>query len=268
MSKKNSWENKASARERLKAERAREARRAKIRRQIVAGVGVLAVIAIAGGVAVAVNKANKPAKPVVTPAHTSGADGTTVIYGNASAKHTLHLYEDPRCPICAAFEQKDGALVVKGADAGQYKIQYTFGTFLDTNNGGTGSMHALSALGAALNISPKAFIEFHTALYSKANHPDETVDKFSDNSYLFKISNQVPALKDNAAFQKNVKDGRFDGWAQKMSASFNSSGVKGTPTAKLDGKLFTLAGNTFNSTQGIIPPAQLTAGLDKAFGLK
>jgi protein-disulfide isomerase len=265
MSKKNSWENKASARERLKAQREREAKRAKVRRQVLAAVGVVVVLGVAAGVAVAVSNSGSPAKPLVVPAHASGTDGTTVIYGNASAKHTLHLYEDPRCPICAAFEQQDGATVVKGADDGQYKIQYTFGTFLDGNNGGTGSMHALSALGAALNVSPQAFIQFHTALYSKANHPDETQDKFSDNSYLFKISNQVPALKDNAAFQKNVKDGKFDAWAKKMSDSFNSSGVQGTPTAKLDGKTFTVAGQSF-SGNGIIPVAQLTAEFDKVFG--
>ncbi|MBY8886151.1 DsbA family protein [Streptomyces sp. PTM05] len=268
MSKKNNWENKSSARERLKAERAREAKRAKVRRQVFAGVGVVAVLAIAAGVAVAVSSSGGgTSKPFVQPANTSGANGTTVIYGNASAKHTLHLYEDPRCPICSEFEQQDGQTYLKGADAGQYKIQYTFGTFLDNNDGGTGSMHALSALGAALNVSPQAFIQFHTALYSKANHPDETTDKFSDNSYLFKISNEVPALKNNATFQKNVKDGTYDAWAKKMSDSFNSSGVQGTPSAKLDGKDFTVAGNSFAPT-GIIPVSQLTQQLDKAFGTK
>ncbi len=267
MSKKNNWENKSSARERLKAERERQAKAAKLRRQVFAVAGVVVVLGVAAGVAVAVSKSGGPAKPVVVPANASGTNGTTVIYGNASAKHTLHLYEDARCPICAAFEEQDGASVVKGADAGQYKIQYTFGTFLDGNNGGTGSMHALSAMGAALNISPQAFIQFHTALYSKANHPQETQDKFSDNTYLFGVANQVPALKNNAAFQKAVKNGTYDGWAKKMSDSFNSSGVTGTPTAKLDGKNFPVAGNTFPGT-GIIPDAQFTAGLAKAFGTK
>jgi protein-disulfide isomerase len=266
MSKKNSWENKASARERLKAERAKQARQAKVRRQVFAGVGVIVVLGVAAGVAVAVTKANGPAKPAAIPAHSSGTNGTTVVYGKASAKHTLHLYEDPRCPICAAFEQTNGATVVKDADAGKYKIQYTFGTFIDNNDGGTGSMHALSAMGAALNISPQAFIQFHTALYTKANHPDETQDKFTDNSYLFKISNQVPALKNNAAFQKDVKDGKYNSWAKTMSDSFNSSGVTATPSAKLDGKAFDVAGNSFPNSGGIISPAQYAAAITKAFG--
>ncbi len=266
MSKKNNWENKSSARERLKAERERQAKTAKVRRQVFAVVGVVVVLGVAAGVAVAVSKAGGPAKPVVVPANASGTNGTTVTYG--SGKHTLHLYEDARCPICAAFEESNGATIVKDADAGKYKLQYTFGTFLDGNNGGSGSMHALSAMGAALNVSPKAFIQFHTALYSKANHPEEQQDKFSDNTYLFKISDQVPALKGNKAFQTAVKDGKFDGWAKKMSDSFNSSGVQGTPSAKLDGKEFVVAGNNFPATNGIISPDQFKAAVNKAFGLK
>ncbi|MDI5963603.1 thioredoxin domain-containing protein [Streptomyces sp. SL13] len=267
MSSRNAWDQKSSARDRLKAEREKEAKRAKARRQIFAVVGVVVVIGVVAGIAIGVTKATHkgPSKPLVVPANASGTNGTTVIYGSASAKHTLHLYEDPRCPICASFEQTDGAQIVKGADAGDYKIQYTFGTFLDGNLGGSGSMNALSALGAALDVSPKAFIEFHTALYSKANHPDEQTDKFKDDSYLFKISNEVPALKDNAAFQKNVKDGKYDSWASKMSASFTSSGVQGTPTAMVDGKKFAVTGFN-NPPEGVIPLAQFTPALDKAIG--
>ncbi len=255
MSKKNSWEKKSTARERLKAEREREAKRAKIRRQLLAITGVIVVIGAAAGITVAVtNASDKPAaKPIL------------LVYGNPSAKHTMHLYEDARCPVCAAFEQTDGAQIVKGADEGKYKIEYTFGTFIDNNDGGTGSMHALSAMDAAYHVSQKAFIEFHTALYSKANHPDETQDKFSDTSYLLNIADQVPALKNNAAFDQNVKNGTYDSWAQKMSDSFNSSGVTGTPTVKIDGKGFTVTGFN-NPPEGVMPLAQFTPALDKALG--
>lgn len=49
----------------------------------------------------------------------------------------------------------------------------------------------------------------------------------------------MDALKGNAAFQKNVKDGTFDSWAMKMSETFEKSGVRGTPTLKMDGKKLT-----------------------------
>jgi protein-disulfide isomerase len=269
MSTKNSWDNKSSARERLKAEREKQAKRDKVRRQLLVGGAIVAVLAVGAVVAVTVAKSGggSSSKPLVVPANASGTNGTTVVIGNPSAKHTLHMYEDPRCPICAAFEQQDGQTVLQGEQNGTYKLQYTFGTFLDAADGGHGSMHALSALGAALNVSPQAFIKFHTALYSAANHPDETVDKFSDNSYLFKISDQVPELKGNAAFQKAVENGTYDTWAQKMSDSFNSSGVQGTPTAVMDGKTVSVAGQSFPPS-GIISSTQLMTTINQQFGIK
>lgn len=50
-------------------------------------------------------------------------------------------------------------------------------------------------------------------------------------------------LKDNKAFQKDVNDGTYDNWAMKMSATFDKSGVKGTPTLKMDGKTLTSEGS-------------------------
>ncbi|MBV9025238.1 MAG: thioredoxin domain-containing protein [Streptomycetaceae bacterium] len=262
MSNKNSWENKSSARERLKEEREKQAKREKVRRQLIAVGSVVAALGIAAGVAVAVTHSGG-SKSLTVPASATGAQGTTVIYGNPNAKHTLHLYEDPRCPICAVFEQQDGQAVLAGANEGKYKIQYTFGTFLDGNLGGTGSMNALNAIGAALNVSPDAFIKFHTAIYSAKNHPDERTDKFSDNSYLLHIATEVPALKNNTAFQNAVKNGTYSGWARKMSDSFNSSGVQGTPTAQLDGKQLNVVTNT-----GLMPAAQLMQSIDQQIGAK
>lgn len=246
MSKRNSQTNKSAARERLRAERERQARKDRTRRQIVVGVSVVAVLAIAAGVGYGVMQLNKPdhwdeakdAKSVTAPKNTSGKDGTTVVVGKSTAKKTLELYEDSRCPICATFEQSVGETVHKDIDAGKYKVKYVGATFLD-NNGGEGSKNALSALGAALNVSPEAFLDYKYALYSTKYHPEETDDKFKDDSYLIKIADTVDALKGNAAFKKNVNDGTYDSWAMKMSGAFDKSGVKGTPTLKMDGKTLT-----------------------------
>ncbi|GHJ98320.1 DSBA oxidoreductase [Streptomyces sp. Y2F8-2] len=246
MSKRNSQAAKTAARERLRAERERQAKRDKIKRQLIVAGSVVAVLAVAGGVGYAVVQNNKPShweaaksEKLVAPANTSGANGTTVVIGKSSAKKTLVMYEDPRCPICAQFEQTVGSTVKKDVDEGKFKIQYVGASFIDTNTQGEGSKNALSAMGAALNVSPEAFLEYKTALYSAKWHPEETEDKFKDDSYLIKVANTVPALKDNAAFQKAVKDGTYDKWALDMSDVFNKSGVQGTPTLKMDGKTLT-----------------------------
>ncbi|MGA5194972.1 DsbA family protein [Streptomyces exfoliatus] len=268
MSARNSQSNKAAARERLRVERERQAKKDRARRQLVVGVSALAVLAAAGGIGYAVVQSNKPshwesvaeASTVKAPKNTSGTNGTTVVVGKESAKKTLELYEDSRCPVCATFEQSVGATVEKDVEAGKYKIKYVGATFIDDAATGEGSKNALSALGAALNVSPEAFLKYKAALYSEKFHPEENDDKFAKDSYLLEIADSVPALKSNAEFKKNVEDGTFDAWAMKMSKAFDASGVTGTPTLRMNGKPVTVAG-TDNPP---MTPAEFTTAVDAA----
>jgi protein-disulfide isomerase len=268
MSTRNNQANKAAARERLREERQRDAKKAKVRRQFTVAGAVVVVLAIAGGVSYAVIQSNKPsgwaaaadAKTVVAPKNTSGKDGTTVVIGKPGAKKTLEEFEDSRCPICANFEQTVGSTVQHDIDSGKYKIKYVGATFIDNSDNGVGSKNALSALGAALNVSPEAFLQYKSALYSTKFHPEESTDKFAKDSYLIQVADSVGALKGNAAFQKAVKDGTYDAWAMKMSAAFDASGVQGTPTFKMDGKTITAEG----STNPPMTVAEFNAAISKA----
>ncbi|MFB7108823.1 thioredoxin domain-containing protein [Streptomyces sp. NPDC056291] len=251
MSKRNSQSAKTAARERLRAERERDAKRAKAKRQITVAAAVVVVLAAAGGIGYAVVQANKPShweavkdEKVVAPANTTGTDGTTVVIGKSSAQKTLKIYEDPRCPICGQFEETVGATVKKDVDDGKFKLQYIGGTFIDNHDNGEGSKNSMSAMGAALNVSPEAFLEYKAALYSKKWHPEETDDKFKNDDYLIKVADTVPALKGNAAFRNDVKSGKFDAWAVAMSKTFdnNKDGVDGTPSLVMDGKKVTTPG--------------------------
>ncbi|MFD3585084.1 thioredoxin domain-containing protein [Streptomyces sp. NPDC058683] len=260
MSKRNSQSSKNAARERLRVEREKQAKRAKVKRQVIVACSVVAVLAAAGGIGYAVVQANKPgywedekSAKVVAPANTTGTDGTTVVIGKSTAKKTLKVYEDPRCPICAQFEQTVGSTVKKDIDDGKFKIQYIGGTFIDGDSlgkgqigsRGEGSKNAMSAMGAALNVSPEAFLEYKTALYSTKWHPEETADKFKNDSYLIEVADTVPALKNNKTFQDAVKSGKYDAWALAMSKTFdtNKDGVTGTPSFVMNGKMLTTDSN-------------------------
>lgn len=250
MSNRNNHQNKQAARERLRAERERQAKKDRMRRQLFVGGGVVAVLAIAGGIGYAVTQMNSDnvsqkwiaaaeKKKLVKPAHTTGAKGTTVVIGEKKAKNTLHVYEDMRCPVCAQFEQLTGKTVLKDIKDGTFKAQFTMGTFLDNNKQmpAAGSKNALSALGAALNVSPDAFLDYKTALYSQKNHPEETKDSFADDQKLISIAQEVKELKGNKSFEKAVKNGTYDRWALAMSKTFDrTKDVSGTPTFKLNGK--------------------------------
>ncbi|MFJ5638268.1 thioredoxin domain-containing protein [Streptomyces sp. NPDC093223] len=260
MSKRNSAAAKNAARERLRVEREKQAKRAKVKRQVIVACSVVAVLAAAGGIGYAVVQANKPgywedekSATVVAPANTTGTNGTTVVIGKSTAAKTLKVYEDPRCPICAQFEQTVGPTVKKDIDDGKFKIQYIGGTFIDGDqlgkdqigSRGEGSKNAMSAMGAALNVSTEAFLEYKTALYSAKWHPEETDDKFKKDSYLIQVADTVPALKGNKAFQDAVKSGKYDAWALAMSKTFdtNKDGVTGTPSFVMNGKVLTADAN-------------------------
>lgn len=255
MSNRNSHQNKQAARERLRAERERQAKKDRTRRQLIVGGAVVAILAVAGGIGYGVSqmngggdaskewKAAAEKKSLVKPAHTTGPQGTTVVIGDQKAKNTLHVYEDMRCPVCADFEQYTGSTVAKDIKDGTFKAQYTLGTFLDDKEGmiGAGSKNALSALGAALDVSPDAFLEYKSALFSAKNHPTETDDAFAGDQKLIEIAQQVKALKGNKSFEKAVTNGTYDRWALAMSKTFNDTkDVTGTPTIKLNGKILTV----------------------------
>ena len=249
-------EARATARERLAQERARQQQVQARRRKVGIGAAGLAVIAVVAGIAVAVSVGNSGKSaangPLVAPAHTSGPNGTVIVYGNPNAKHTLDVWEDFRCPICDKLEKADGPTIQQLADNGTYKIQYHMATFLDNNLGGTGSMEALQVAGAALNESTAKFKAFHDVLY--ANQPEETTDGFGNLNTLLDLAKKVPGLV-TPQFTKDVQDRVYAPWASKVSDAFNSSGVTGTPTLKLDGRQL----NVFDAQGNAITPAQYTA---------
>ncbi|KUL37736.1 disulfide bond formation protein DsbA [Streptomyces sp. NRRL F-4489] len=248
MSNRNSQTTKQAARERIRAEREREKKKERLRRQLVVAVSVVGVLAVAGGIGFAVMKANAPTgweaakeAKLVAPAHTQGPNGTEILIGDKNAKETLEVFEDVRCPACAAFEQSTGEELLKDIHDGRFKVRFTMYTFIDSMQGGEGSKNALSALGAALNVSPEAFLKYKSVLYSAKYHPDEREDLYAKDSELLKAAADVPELKGNAAFEKAVKNGTYDRWTMEMTALFGRKGVRGTPTFMHGGKKLAMA---------------------------
>ncbi|MEV4616620.1 thioredoxin domain-containing protein [Kitasatospora sp. NPDC049258] len=235
-----------SPRDRMKQAKLQEARSAAVRRRVIVGVSVLGALAVVGGAAALAigtgqgsgdSAAPAAGSALVVPANATGPDGTVVVYGKADAPHTLKVYEDFRCPICKNFETSAGSTVQQLADDGNYKIEYHLAAFLDNNLGGKGSKTALAAAGAALNEGVDKFKQFHDVLY--ANQPDEREDGFGDVNRILQLAEQVPGLK-TEAFTKAVTEGTYRPWAAKVASAFNSSGVQGTPTIKLDDKPLTI----------------------------
>ncbi|MCC3770287.1 thioredoxin domain-containing protein [Streptomyces sp. UNOC14_S4] len=278
MSNRNNQQNKQAARDRLRAERERQAKKDKARRQLVVAGSIVAVLAIAGGIGYAVTKAGDGGSgkgsfdwaaaknaPVVKPANTAGENGNEIVVGDPKAKETLTVYEDPRCPVCAVFEQRSGTQLRQDVADGRYKVRYIMANFIDDSPArGTGSKNAVSALGAALNISPQAFVDYKEALYSPKNHPDERDDAFADDKKLIDIAQQVRELKGNKEFEKNVTEHTYAPWALKLGRLFGKNGINSTPALVHNGKQLK-AGGTPNPP---IAKEDFITAINKEFGSK
>ncbi|MCX5376600.1 thioredoxin domain-containing protein [Streptomyces sp. NBC_00091] len=243
------------ARERLRAARETEARRARLRGRLLVGGAAVAVLAVAAGAGIYASRqagsgggSEAAGKPFLRPARTSGTDGVVVPYGKPDAKDVVSVWLDPRCPFCANVETGLGPALKEQADAGTYRVEYHFATFLDGPLGGKGSKRALNALGAAVNESPEKFMEYLQVLYK--NHPQkETDDKFGSTDTLLGFADQVPGLR-TPGFDKAVEELSYMPWVDKVSQAFYGSGKKGTPAVEVNGKEV----NVLTGTGGPITP--------------
>ncbi|MGC5364580.1 DsbA family protein [Streptomyces sp. DT24] len=168
----------------------------------------------------------------MTPANTTGLGGTVVQYGDPEPAHVLSVYADLRCPYCKRMEHGLGAVMEELADRSRLTVEYHFATFIDGAAGGSGSLQALAALGAAADEGQKAFMHYLRALY--AEQPDESDDAFADRSTLLRIAEEVEALR-GEDFRQKVTTGAYVPWAREVAAAFGTSGVDSTPTVLLDG---------------------------------
>ncbi|MFD0384223.1 thioredoxin domain-containing protein [Streptomyces stramineus] len=194
----------------------------------------------------------------------TGKDGEEIIIGDDKAKETLTVYEDPRCPSCASFERASGEQLQQDVKDGRYKARFVMVNFIDDGVPGTGSKNAVSALGAALNVSKEAFVEYKKALFAPKNHPDERDDAFADDKKLIDIAQQVPALKGNKDFEKNVTEGTYDKWALEMGTLFKKNKIGGTPALLHGDKTLTAEG----SKNPPMAKEAFIAAIDKEFGPK
>ncbi|MFI8005508.1 thioredoxin domain-containing protein [Streptomyces sp. NPDC086010] len=166
-----------------------------------------------------------------------GADGTTVTVGDPDAEVTVHLYEDPRCPVCEEFETTGGGPGLREATVRRTaKSEYTLASFLDDRMGGSGSKKAVNALRAALEEGK--FAEYHEVLY--ANQPEEAVDGYTD-AFLLKLADQVKGLR-GPEFDAAVKTMKYRTFVTTSQKAYERAGGKedlrgpGTPTAVINGK--------------------------------
>ncbi|MFK4102378.1 DsbA family protein [Streptomyces sp. NPDC019531] len=235
MSEKNR-EGKRTARERLAEEREKQRAAEKRRRVLVVGASVVCVLGLAAVIGVVAANSGKDkdsdsSGPVVAPSGANGQDSLAIPVGEESAKSTLVVWEDFRCPACKAFETAYRPTIHELTESGKLKVEYHLATIIDGNMGGTGSRNAANAAACAQDAGK--FTGYHDVLYE--NQPAETSDDYAKDEKLLELAKKVDGL-DTPAFRTCVEKGTHDSWVEKSAAAFRNGGFSGTPTVLLNGK--------------------------------
>jgi protein-disulfide isomerase len=220
-----------SARERLAAERQRQAKLQKRTRALMITLSAIAVIVIVV-LAVVLTRFGDgkpsgyqgPLAPV-----TRQADGSIVMAVAGVEKPVLEIYEDFQCPSCREFEKLNGPTVKELAAMGKVKVVYRPFQLFDQEPLKSNSERAANA---ALCAPADKWVPYHDLIYK--HQPAESATGFSDQD-LISWAKQV-GISD-PAFEKCVKGKeKAAQLAQMTQYALQTAKVTGTPTVTLDGK--------------------------------
>ncbi|MFF5785728.1 thioredoxin domain-containing protein [Streptomyces sp. NPDC012693] len=162
------------------------------------------------------------------------ADGTTIEVGDPEVTTTLHVYEDPRCPVVEEYETTGAEGIEKPLLLRQTRARYTFATFKDERLGGDGSKRAVNALRAALE--QQKFVEYHRVLFDNQATVEASGGFTTDR--LLKLAAQVPGLR-GEAFDSAVRTMKYRAFVTASDRAFDKAGENisdwGTPSLLVDG---------------------------------
>lgn len=233
---KSSTQGREALRRRQQAQAAAERRmKTIVRTAWIAGITVIALII---GVTVwsvtnakSSNTAGGAPGALVTPARAT--DAGALRFGTDDAKVTVAVYADFMCPYCGQFERANGESLDAAVGAGTIALDIHPMSFLDAQSGGTEySTRAANAFVTIAEADPDAALRFNQLLF--ANQPGEGTNGLSDDQ-LAAFATQAGASSEViASFPKRT----FVPWIAQITQQAFDSGVKGTPTVKLNGQVY------------------------------
>jgi protein-disulfide isomerase len=191
-------------------------------------LGAVIVVAVLVGVLVQRSRSESEQATVTRPTSAVGPNGG-VLVGDANAPVTITEYGDFQCPVCARLHQAWGPTLDQLIQSGQVKFEFVGLAYLD--QGTTESLRSAAAATCAGDAGQ--FLPYHDTLYNQQSPTENS--GFLTNQRLVAFGRDA-GITDNT-FTRCVDSGRFEGWVRKNTDAASSSGVRGTPTVLIDGKV-------------------------------
>jgi protein-disulfide isomerase len=226
-------ETKAQARERMRAERARQAaaqaRRRTLLRASLIGVVVLAV-AVVGIVLVTTRGSSEQANAAV-PAGITDTKGYP--FGSATTP-VLDIWEDFQCPNCGGFEAANKSKIEDLISSGKAKVVYHTWNFLDRENSGANAQSSSrAAMAAGCAWDQGKFLEFHDQVF--ANQPATEGEGWSD-AQLEQFARSA-GVGDTQTFDQCLSSQKYKGFLTQVNAQADQQQITGTPTFLVNGQI-------------------------------
>jgi protein-disulfide isomerase len=226
-----------SARERLAAERARQAAKARQRRLLAIVLGAVAVVAVVVAVTVVVLDRQGRRDQTASPYHgpqaplTRQADGSVAMAKPGVNAPVVEVFEDFQCPACKTFEETTGKTLKELAAEGRAKVVYRpfhlFGEQRDPIRS-----NSMRSAAAALCVPAPQWLSYHDALFRF--QPQEGSEGFATED-LVAWGRDVGVTDPN--FERCVTEQQKKPQVEQMTTyALQTRRVQGTPTLFLDGR--------------------------------
>jgi protein-disulfide isomerase len=252
-------EQRDAARQKAKALREQNQKKAKRSKLVIQLSVVLVALGIVGGVAavIAIEAANRVAAPVVddVPKNLTELGGLKIGVGlqaftadktpTPEASETkapeIVVYVDYQCPICQAFDLPNSAQIRSWVDTGAATVEIRPISFLDRASLNEYSSRAANAAFCVANFEPDSYFDMHSNLM--INQPAEGQEGLDDNE-LYKVAQQSGAGTDEVkgCIQNKSFADYIEQHTQKvLNTPQQGVTVTGTPTVLVNGNKFTWA---------------------------
>ena len=252
-------EQRDAARQKAKALREQNQKKAKRSKLVIQLSVVLVALGIVGGVAavIAIEAANRVAAPVVddVPKNLTELGGLKIGVGlqaftadktpTPEASETkapeIVVYVDYQCPICQAFDLPNSAQIRSWVDTGAATVEIRPISFLDRASLNEYSSRAANAAFCVANFEPDSYFDMHSNLM--INQPAEGQEGLDDNE-LYKVAQQSGAGTDEVkgCIQNKSFADYIEQRTQKvLNTPQQGVTVTGTPTVLVNGAKFTWA---------------------------
>jgi protein-disulfide isomerase len=226
-----------SARERLRTERARLARRQRRIRVLAVGAGVVVLVAAAVAVGV-LGQHHRETRGVKASSEYAGpyapvilnADNSVIMAQPGVTKPVIDVYEDFQCPVCRSFEKGNGGMIQRLADLGQVKVVYHPFTIFSAEPQQANSIRAWAAAKCA---PANRWVRYHNALY--ASQPAETTVGGFPASLLVRLGKNAGIRSRD--FAQCVQSQKYATQNPPVSNQITNGGVNNMLTLKLNGQV-------------------------------